>query len=168
LKMHSSRNISLLLSIGFLAAFSCIALCGDDWPQDNSPPGYKRRAFEGEGPLVEVPAEIGGFAFGVASYAVGLPLIFVGDIFYFPFSGEKYFGDCIEHSYYALHTLTQTTVRMSGYYLVGGPCLLLKWIIWTGPVCFYEWTCGTSKGTEKPPPQVEPESAPPENLIEHR
>lgn len=101
-------------------------------------------------PLIDVPAEVGSIAFGGTSLVAGIPFVLLGQIFYFPFSGQKYFYPGMKQMYASYYDVTMNQVRYVGYYLIGAPMYLVKGIIWDAPVYLYESAFGAEQDKEQP------------------
>lgn len=101
-------------------------------------------------PLIDVPAEVGSIAFGGTSLVAGIPFVLLGQIFYFPFSGQKYFYPGMKQMYSSYYDFTMNQVRYVGYYLIGAPMYLVKGIIWDAPVYLYESAFGAEQDKEQP------------------
>ncbi|MDD3127580.1 MAG: hypothetical protein PHT27_08190 [Candidatus Izemoplasmatales bacterium] len=101
-------------------------------------------------PLVDVPGEVGSIAFGGTGLVAGIPLVLLGQIFYFPFSGQKYFYPGMKQMYFSYYDFIMNNFRYSGYYLIAAPMYVVKGIIWDVPVYLYEAAFGADQDKEQP------------------
>jgi len=95
---------------------------GNSW---RAPQFLDTAPFEDEGPFVEWPAEAGAFALGAAGFVAGC---------------HRYPNAPLEMAY---------AFGYLGYFAVGGPCWIVKKILWDLPWSFGRWATGPGE----PPPE---------------
>jgi hypothetical protein len=106
-------------------------------------------------PFVDVPGEVGKVTVGGVTLVVGIPFVVIGQIFYFPFSGQKKFYPGMKQMYFSYYDFTMDEFRYSGYYLLALPFYGVKLLVWDGPIYLYESAFGAEIENPKTFPTVE-------------
>jgi hypothetical protein len=104
-------------------------------------------------PLTDIPGDIGKVTVAGVSMVVGIPLVFVGQMFYYPFSSEYSYYEGMKYMYYGYYDVVKNDIQYSGYYLLALPFYLVKLIAWDAPIYGYEAICN-KPDNRKPAPKT--------------
>lgn len=107
------------------------------------------RSMEND-PFVDIPGEVGSVAFGGTALLAGIPFVLIGQIFYFPFSGQKYFYPGMKQMYFSYYDFVMNEFRYVGYYLLATPFYGVKLCVWDAPVYLLEAAFGSKKDPDQP------------------